>query len=102
MTTIIMIIRIIYGFLPIVLVALYGLFWQASLVTLVGILNCLSLIHLSIAHGMAWVHDWLARSIHQLCCLIISLHLALVMGPDLRRVIRENISLYNSSIHFRL
>ena len=87
LTTVIMICRLSFGFLPTFCVALYGFFWQCSLVILVGILNCLSLIHLSIAHGWAWVHDWLARSIHLLCSTVILAQFAAVMGTDIYRVI---------------
>ena len=91
MTSIIMILRISTGHLPSLFVALYGFFWQVSLVICIGILNCLSFIHLSIAHQWAWVHEWQARSIHQLCALVSVLHLAGVVGADLHRGVKFQV-----------
>ena len=86
MSSIIMILRISIGPLPSMCVALYGFFWQVTLVICIGILNCLSLIHLSIAHGWVWVHEWQARSIHKLCTFLTFTQVAAVIGADLVRV----------------
>ena len=86
LTSSILILRISAGHLPSMLVSLYGFYWQVSLVTCIGILNCLSLIRLSIAHGWGWVHEWQARSVHHLCAFLTFLQLAGVVGTDLYRV----------------
>ena len=86
MNTIILIVRICIGYIPSNILGLYAFFWQSSLMINLGMVNCLSLIHLSIAHSWSWVHDWQAKSIHQLCGLIISLHLAGVLGMDFYEV----------------
>ena len=82
----ILILRISAGHLPSVLVSLYGFYWQVSLVTCIGILDCLSLIRLSIAHGWGWVYEWQARSVHHLCAFLTFLQLAGAVGTDLYRV----------------
>ena len=86
MNTIILIARICIGYIPSNIVGLYAFSWQSSLMINLGMVNCLSLIHLSIAHSWSWVHDWQAKSIHQLCGLIMFLHLAGVLGMDLYEV----------------
>ena len=86
MNTIILIARICLGFIPSIIICIFAFIWQASLIINVGIVNCLSLIHLSIAHSWSWVHDWQAKSIHRLCALIITLQLVGVIGMDLYQV----------------
>ena len=80
--------RISFGPLPVLLVALFGLVWQITLTICLGILNCLNLIHLSIAHQWAWVHEWSSLYIHLLCFIVTLLHVLIVVGTDLLRVSR--------------
>ena len=86
MNTIILIARICMGSIPSIIICLFAFIWQASLIINLGIVNCLSLIHLSIAHSWSWVHDWQAKSIHRLCALIIALQLVGVSSMDLYEV----------------
>ena len=86
MNTIILIARICLGYIPGIIICIFAIIWQASLIINIGIVNCLSLIHLSIAHSWSWVHDWQAKSIHQLCALIITVQLVGVIGMDLYQV----------------
>ena len=65
------------------LLSLAVLTWELSLLVLCGLANCLSLIRLSVAHGLTWVHEWSASHLHAVFALISLLHVALVVAVDL-------------------
>ena len=66
-----------------VLVSLAILLWEVSLLVLCGLANCLSVIRLSVAHGLTWVHEWSATQLHAVFGLISLLHVTLVVALDL-------------------
>ena len=66
-----------------VLVSLALLLWEVSLLVLCGLANCLSLIRMSVAHGLTWVHEWPSGHLHAVFALISFLHVTLVVAVDL-------------------
>ena len=66
-----------------VLISLGILLWEVSLLVLCGLANCLSLIRLSVAHGLTWVHEWSSGHLHAVFGLISLLHVTLVVALDL-------------------
>ena len=66
-----------------VLVSLAVLVWEVSLLVLCGLANCLSVIRLSVAHGLTWVHEWSVNHLHAVFGLISLLHVTLVVALDI-------------------
>ena len=68
--------------ISLVLVSLAVILWEVSLLFLCGLANCLSLIRLSVAHGLTWVHEWSVNHLHAVFGLISGLHVTLVMALE--------------------
>ena len=66
-----------------VLVSLAVLLWEVSLLVLCGLANCLSVIRMSVAHGLTWVHEWSCLHLHAVFALISLLHVTLVVALDI-------------------
>ena len=101
MTSCVMSLRIAFGHLPCMFIASFSLVWQVSLTILVGCVNCLSLIHLSIAHGWSWVHEWKGRSIHTVGGVVVFLHVSTVIGTDFYRVCFKNFIMIFFNYNFQ-
>ena len=86
MSSLVLVLRVCFGPLPVSFISLFGLVWQTSLIICMGILNCCSLIYISVVHQLTWVHEWSSSRIHVLCSGVVLFHLMAVVGTDLIRV----------------